>query len=530
MAAPKNYQDWLSSMQGMLALPSSRIDRLVRQYGLNWQTMQPEDLHRVAVQDFAPGPQRQVELPLGPSAAEPEIRSLIPMGRSGPGVPVGGPSGPGVPVGGPSGPGVRVGGVSGPGVRVGGVSGPGVPLEPVRHAFSGQPMRGEYSPMPAGTTKARGVDPFERYHGEDGNPGDVPEWLDEASRAAWPNRPPRQGLPYDPYVPVRNQMADAPPVPGDPDMSLGSPMWDQMNKASRSYEGVRSGRTANLRNQQPGLVQAAQANINQGNAAAQARQAAMPQQDRMGLALGAGALGVATAAASYGLNRQPQQQARASAPKAAPGDLTETGNPADLSSLPEPQPADEGLPPDEQKFVDSFKRGYVNREERRRSQPPAAPTNYSDQAKAMLDDLNLRRRQAGGEVPDAPQVMSQANALLAKSNAQRNDPSFTAGPNPSLHEQAQMLLQKVNALNAEAGSWTPESQRLFAEVQRLQKLGDEQRWSGSGATSAPPPAAPQKPMDVRNRRPDANTYLYPREGDYEPQRPRTLRRRSANLS
>jgi hypothetical protein len=46
------------------------------------------------VAQVAPPPVRQMELPLGPSAQEPDIRALIPLGRPGPGVP-GALSGPG---------------------------------------------------------------------------------------------------------------------------------------------------------------------------------------------------------------------------------------------------------------------------------------------------------------------------------------------------------------------------------------------------------------------------------------------------
>jgi hypothetical protein len=59
----------------------------------------PKMVMDTPVADVAPPPRptRQMELPLGPSAQEPDIRSLIPFGVRGPGVPVNPPRAPGDP-------------------------------------------------------------------------------------------------------------------------------------------------------------------------------------------------------------------------------------------------------------------------------------------------------------------------------------------------------------------------------------------------------------------------------------------------
>jgi hypothetical protein len=110
--------------------------------------------------------------------------------------------------------------------------------------------------------------------------------------------------------------------------------------------------------------------------------------------------------------------------------------------------------------------------------PPSVTTPQSprDQAMQMIDDLNARRRAAGGEVPDAPQTMQKVNRLLAMSNEQsaaasRGDiPVQGNGP----REQAQRILAQLNAMRQQAGGEVPQAGQMMAEVQRLQAMSDQQ--------------------------------------------------------
>ena len=110
--------------------------------------------------------------------------------------------------------------------------------------------------------------------------------------------------------------------------------------------------------------------------------------------------------------------------------------------------------------------------------PPSVTTKMSprDQAMKMIDDLNARRRAAGGEVPDAPETMKKINSLLAMSNEQsaaasRGDiPVQGNGP----REQAQKILAQLNAMRRQAGGEVPQAGQMLAEVRRLQAMADKQ--------------------------------------------------------
>jgi hypothetical protein len=136
----------------------------------------------------------------------------------------------------------------------------------------------------------------------------------------------------------------------------------------------------------------------------------------------------------------------------------------------------DGVPLDEAKFTEMFKRQYLAREERRKRQGEGGYADPSDKAKAILDDLNARRRKAGREVPEAKQMMAEADRLLATGNAQRNAPGYTPRDPSNPREQAQILLQKLNAERMEAGGEVPHSRQVMAEVERLQKMYDQGRW------------------------------------------------------
>jgi hypothetical protein len=136
----------------------------------------------------------------------------------------------------------------------------------------------------------------------------------------------------------------------------------------------------------------------------------------------------------------------------------------------------DGWPLEEAQFVERFKRQYLAREERRKRQGEGGYADPSDKAKAILDDLNARRRKAGREVPEAKQMMAEADRLLATGNAQRNAPGYTPRDPSNPREQAQILLQKLNADRMEAGGEVPHSRQVMAEVERLQNMYDQGRW------------------------------------------------------
>jgi len=110
--------------------------------------------------------------------------------------------------------------------------------------------------------------------------------------------------------------------------------------------------------------------------------------------------------------------------------------------------------------------------------PPvvATPQSPRDQAMKMIDDLNARRRKAGGEVPDAPETMKKINRLLAMSNDQ--SAAASRGDIPvqgnSPREQAQKLLAQLNAMRRQAGGEVPQATQMMAEVRRLQDIADKQ--------------------------------------------------------
>lgn len=95
-------------------------------------------------------------------------------------------------------------------------------------------------------------------------------------------------------------------------------------------------------------------------------------------------------------------------------------------------------------------------------------TNPSDQAHAMLADLNKRRRAAGGEVSDAAAVQARANELLNMSNTMRNAPGYQPpGAGNSPRDQADAIRQKLNAMRRAAGGEVPEAAQMMREMNRL---------------------------------------------------------------
>jgi hypothetical protein len=128
------------------------------------------------------------------------------------------------------------------------------------------------------------------------------------------------------------------------------------------------------------------------------------------------------------------------------------------------------MPPEEQEFADRFKRQYLAREAKRN-----APVDYSFQARELMGKLNAMRRAAGGEVPEAKQMMAEIDRLLGMSNEQRNSPSYKPAMPTDYHAEAQRLLQDLNARRMEAGGEVADTQKVMAEVRRLQAMGDQMR-------------------------------------------------------
>jgi hypothetical protein len=261
------------------------------------------------------------------------------------------------------------------------------------------------------------------------------------------------------------------PSPTAPDMDLGSDLWHQMDKSARGYENILKGRTGNLRNQNPDLARIAQQNIQGQNAAAAARRAADSQPSgAMDLAIDLAVPAAVAGGGAYAMSQLGQ-------PQMPPVETTT----ADLAaeSRPAPQVAatdEDGLPTNEAAFTEMFKRQYQAREDKREAKGKGGYADPSDKAKAILDDLNARRRKAGREVPEASQMEDEANSALALANSQRNAPGYKPRNATDPREQAQMLLQKLNADRMEAGGEVPHSQQVLAEVRRLQAMGDQQRF------------------------------------------------------
>lgn len=269
-------------------------------------------------------------------------------------------------------------------------------------------------------------------------------------------------------------------VPAAPDMSLGSPLWHQADKSARAYDNLAKGRTANLRNQNPDFVRIAQANIADARSAAAARSGPGSMQKSV-KEIAVPAATAATLGGAALLAPGPQ--------RTPPGDLT-TGGEADLAEESRPVPKvaatdADGVPTDEAAFTDMFKRQYLAREAKREEQgkggyankpQPAPQMGPSDRAKAILRDLNERRRKAGREVPEAQQMIAEANKLLAQGDAIRNAPSYKPGPASNPREKATAIIQQLNAMRRAAGREVPQARQMLAEVARLHQMADAQDW------------------------------------------------------
>jgi hypothetical protein len=250
-----------------------------------------------------------------------------------------------------------------------------------------------------------------------------------------------RGIGYGP----RFDAIDVGPLDSAPDFELGSPLWNQLHKSSNSYENLLRNRTPNLRNQNPQLSRIAGQALRDRASAATASRAADAQRAQ-GMREGLGELGAAAATVGIGAGLSSMYP---SGESPAQGDMTDTSGTEDLAAESSPPPA-----------------------------TPEAPADYSFQARELMGKLNAMRRAAGGEVPEAKQMMAEIDRLLGMSNQQRNAPSYKPPMPTDYHAEAQMLIQKLNAMNQEMGGMSPETPKIMAEVRRLQAMGDQMRNGG----------------------------------------------------
>lgn len=117
-------------------------------------------------------------------------------------------------------------------------------------------------------------------------------------------------------------------------------------------------------------------------------------------------------------------------------------------------------------------------EESRPAPRVAATPDYSYEARQLMDRLNAMRREAGGEVPEAKAMMAEVNRLLGMSNGQRNAPGYKPAMPTDYHGEAQRLLQDLNARRQRAGGEVPDAPQVMAKVRQLQATGDRMRNAG----------------------------------------------------
>jgi len=105
---------------------------------------------------------------------------------------------------------------------------------------------------------------------------------------------------------------------------------------------------------------------------------------------------------------------------------------------------------------------------------PAAPAmGPRERAHAMIKELNDMRRAAGGEVPQAREMLAEINRLLAESNKQRNAPGYDPQPRTDPHNQALRLTQELNDMRRRAGGEVPQARAMMREIARLNAMGDQ---------------------------------------------------------
>lgn len=110
--------------------------------------------------------------------------------------------------------------------------------------------------------------------------------------------------------------------------------------------------------------------------------------------------------------------------------------------------------------------------------PEMTADDYSMQAKKMLAELNLRRRQAGGEVADAKQVNDQVNALLARANQMRNAPGYK----PTT--QGGQMVQDLNKDRSAAGGEVANAPQRMQAINAANAAYDRSSWQTANQYAA----------------------------------------------
>jgi len=238
-----------------------------------------------------------------------------------------------------------------------------------------------------------------------------------------------------------------------------------MDKSSRAYDNTIRGRTANLRNQP--FARPAQAAMQDANANAAKMRSAMEASAQRGeLMNDAGMIGGGLAAAG--------------ALGAGAYALTGSGTPKPAGAAPQPPAAPAKKPVDpvfEDKKPMTNTGGTADLAEESRPSPRVATSDDPrQQAQELIAQLNAGHR-AGTITPAQDQQMrAEIDRLLALSNQRRNamTPQQAQGSTDP-HMQAQALIAQLNQMRQQAGGEVPQAPQIMAEVRRLQALGDQQR-------------------------------------------------------
>lgn len=309
-----------------------------------------------------------------------------------------------------------------------------------------------------------------------GNVAIDPAIAARAARQAAPDFSNVQGIPdavlpfTDPSVAARLDGAIAPAAP---DMDLGSPLWDQMNKSAGAFDNTLRGRTANLRNQP--FAKPAQAAIKDANENAARMRASMAASAERGEVMqDVGAIGAGAAAAGALGAGALALTSQGSAPKTQAAPAAPAPAPAAAPAAPPKKPVD---PLFEDKSALTSTGGAAELANEARPVPAvAASTDPREQAQELMAKLNQMRRAAGGEVPEAAQMMTEINRLLALSNQKRNATTQQQAQGSSdPHMQAQALIAQLNEMRQKAGGEVPQAAQMMADIRRLQALGDQRR-------------------------------------------------------
>lgn len=365
MATADKVAKFMARMQGATGVNSAFLQKVARSGLIDLDTATADDVYRVASELAAQRPVRQMELPIGPEAAEPDIRALIPYGTKGPGV-------------------------------------------PTRLAAEGVPVYEPGALIPA-------------------PPKRLPS-------------PPPTGLA------VRGSR-ELSPVPAEADLVPSADMVPAPQRIASEFD----------------------------RATGRGKPDYGPWKEALGAVTGAGLVG---AAAQYVKN---DGVAKAPAPEmTSTGGTADLANEARPAPVVAPQEDDEQAFTD--KFKRQYTAREEKRKAKGLGgYAPQPASDPRSEAQALMADLNERRRKAGGEVADARQTTARINALLSQSNQQRNsrspsEASAYAKSNPSdYHAQAQAIISQLNEMRRQAGGEVPQARQMMAEASRLQALGDKQR-------------------------------------------------------